>query len=191
MAMNPREAAFRKAIRSTPLDGALRLVYADWLEDQGRAQEAATQRWLGRTLDTPYDPDLRHQFALWLDEQGRREDCWLQLWMEHALRGWYHADLVFTPQGVLPQASTDWDGLRKQTQNYWRKTTDHYFRIYRGVLFIVITPLAPTYAGFRRNGSYDAGQGDSPLLWWRRGVGSKARVLPRFRLRRPQANVVG
>jgi uncharacterized protein (TIGR02996 family) len=36
--------AWRSALAAAPRDDQLRLVYADWLDEQGRGEEAATER---------------------------------------------------------------------------------------------------------------------------------------------------
>lgn len=38
------EDAFRQQIQATPDDDTLRAVFADWLEERGRTDEAAAQR---------------------------------------------------------------------------------------------------------------------------------------------------
>ena len=39
------EEALRAAIRDSPKDEMPRLIYSDWLDDQGRYEEAARIRW--------------------------------------------------------------------------------------------------------------------------------------------------
>lgn len=42
--MTPEESAFLQAIAAAPADGALRLVYGDWLEENERGEEASWVR---------------------------------------------------------------------------------------------------------------------------------------------------
>jgi uncharacterized protein (TIGR02996 family) len=43
-----RREDFEAALDRDPDDGALRLVYADWLEEQGDVELAYAQRWMAR-----------------------------------------------------------------------------------------------------------------------------------------------
>lgn len=62
--MTDLESAFRKAIDEDPTDWHSRLVYGDWLMEQGRDKEGFAQQWMGRHDHCPchrlffkqYDP---------------------------------------------------------------------------------------------------------------------------------------
>jgi uncharacterized protein (TIGR02996 family) len=49
------EKAFLSEIDERPGDGTSRLVYADWLEEQGRSDEAFCQRWMAKHHMHPGD----------------------------------------------------------------------------------------------------------------------------------------
>jgi uncharacterized protein (TIGR02996 family) len=53
----PEEEAFLAGIRRRPADNALRLVYADWLEERGEERRAEYLRVLCRWLDHPPSAD--------------------------------------------------------------------------------------------------------------------------------------
>ncbi len=44
---------WERILDGDPSDGATRLIYADWLEEEGLAVEAELQRWLGRAGKYP------------------------------------------------------------------------------------------------------------------------------------------
>lgn len=44
---------FNKRLNSNPRCWSLRLIYADWLEDQGDSDGAATQRWMAKHKIAP------------------------------------------------------------------------------------------------------------------------------------------
>ena len=72
--MNPLETAFLKAILDAPGDPVPALIYADWLEEQGRVGEAALVRWC--CSGTAYQPVLVHhvlppRLRWWSDHWGR------------------------------------------------------------------------------------------------------------------------
>lgn len=51
--VDENEAGFIAALDERPDDWRLRLIYSDWLEEQGRLDEAACQRWMERTRFCP------------------------------------------------------------------------------------------------------------------------------------------
>jgi uncharacterized protein (TIGR02996 family) len=49
------EAEWQALLDASPADATARLVYADWLDEQGLSPEAEVQRWLARQGKYPYD----------------------------------------------------------------------------------------------------------------------------------------
>jgi uncharacterized protein (TIGR02996 family) len=78
------EAQFLAAIEAAPDDVGLRLIYADWLEEQGRARAAARERRLaryggfediefkGRPGKWQLDITRRPRHASWKDNRRRQ-----------------------------------------------------------------------------------------------------------------------
>src|SRR5262249_56769903 len=58
-----REAALKEACRENPLDAVPRLVYADWLEEQGCNEEAEDQRERAARCQA-FDPDFNYESVL-------------------------------------------------------------------------------------------------------------------------------
>lgn len=72
--MDADEITFEAALKATPDDGTTRLVYADWLADNGRADDAYYQRARVAVKPVLADPDddaARLAFADWCDGQDR------------------------------------------------------------------------------------------------------------------------
>jgi uncharacterized protein (TIGR02996 family) len=177
-----QQQAFLRAIKRKPADHATRLVYGDWLMERGMDREGQEQHWLGRTGLAPYDPALRRQYAVWLLEGGQVKEAKLQSWMADVLTGAYKAEIVFTREGVLERASAAWAATRKSTRGYWERQAASFFREARGLLFLVSDPEPPSRVGLRREiprGPYSTLEGESPLLYKRRGGGGYFRVFPR------------
>jgi uncharacterized protein (TIGR02996 family) len=57
------EAALKEAVRQNLLDAGARLVYADWLEGQGRNGAAEGQREKAARCET-FDPDFNYEAVL-------------------------------------------------------------------------------------------------------------------------------
>src|SRR5262249_48998724 len=83
--------AFLQAILDAPEDDAPRLIYADWLEEHGDAEQAEFIR-LQLQLDRPAETEPGGH-----DQQGRRED------LLHQQRATWRAGLPETP-GICWQA---------------------------------------------------------------------------------------
>src|SRR5260370_279371 len=99
------ESAFLEAIAKTPDDDALRLVYADWLEERGdpRAEYLRLEVQLANVTPGAKDDTLEHATyhrltdrlselrprldSLWVDAAGRRYDVILLPAKDHARRG--------------------------------------------------------------------------------------------------------
>lgn len=60
------ESAFRTALKANPTDATSRLVFADWLDEQERARDAALQRVLAR----PASDELRLAYATVCDREA-------------------------------------------------------------------------------------------------------------------------
>jgi uncharacterized protein (TIGR02996 family) len=182
MTNQEQQHAFLAAIKSAPSDLTTRLIYADWLEDQGRESEADLQRWEARLAANPYDPALRSEFAKWLTKQGEDQQARQQAWMAKAVRGNIPRKFpiaVIGRQGVLIEdtyVERDSLGIRSrqrvrksiiQNRNYWLKKVAELFNKHPEVLFIVVSDAAPTKQGFR----YERPIGRhyrSPILFYRR-----------------------
>jgi uncharacterized protein (TIGR02996 family) len=68
------EAAFQRALDDDPTNSATRLVFADWLEEQGDSR-AAGYRWMGENGKRPYDwpkapGPVRHETYDWYRTEG-------------------------------------------------------------------------------------------------------------------------
>jgi uncharacterized protein (TIGR02996 family) len=64
-------------IDERPADGTPRLVYADWLEEQGRADEAFCQRWMVKHGKRPGDrrgPRIQARYAWGWWPEGMADD---------------------------------------------------------------------------------------------------------------------
>ena len=85
----PDDAAFLAAIRDQPLDDLRRVVYADWLDEQGRSAEAEYLRLVAALAEpgTPINMTHSHAFRLlalaeridhtWREAAGGRFDLWI------------------------------------------------------------------------------------------------------------------
>jgi uncharacterized protein (TIGR02996 family) len=75
------ESAFLAAIRENPEDDTHRLVFADWLEDQGQQVRAQFIRlhieWCRRPPDAPPDDDLKGRLLTAWEAAGLKENCQL------------------------------------------------------------------------------------------------------------------
>jgi uncharacterized protein (TIGR02996 family) len=93
---------FNKSVAATPLDASLRLVFADWLEDQGLDSAAAEQRLLGTLLNDPYDTRARWEYANWLDSRRRQKEACLHRWIVLLLKGKKNSPaMLLTHKGVV------------------------------------------------------------------------------------------
>jgi uncharacterized protein (TIGR02996 family) len=77
--MSP-EQGFQQDITDHPGDPAPRLVYADWLEEQGRSDEAFCQRWLVRHGKHPGNRSrpriqARYSWAWWPEKTADDPDA--------------------------------------------------------------------------------------------------------------------
>lgn len=54
------KAEFEKAIDANPLDHVTKLVYADWLDENGEPKEATFQRAMGEWVNRPEPPFTHH-----------------------------------------------------------------------------------------------------------------------------------
>lgn len=68
--MHPTEAAFQAAIDANRFDFDRRLVFADWLDEQGD-KRAAGYRAMGRLAFTPTALDATDSLFYWQDEASR------------------------------------------------------------------------------------------------------------------------
>lgn len=62
------QMSFESRLLDNPLDWTTRLIYADWLDEQGLKDEAFLQRWLGRYEKYPArrtSPGARKPWAWW------------------------------------------------------------------------------------------------------------------------------
>jgi uncharacterized protein (TIGR02996 family) len=117
-------------------------------------------------------------FHDWLLEQGDEQAARQQAWMAKVLLGQVQHEIIFNREGVVPQASTAWEGIRLSTRTHFLQSVRELITSYPDVQFIVVTSLPPSWCGFRReNGSRSPGDGHSPILYYRRGVGHVCRVV--------------
>ncbi len=84
----PTDDAFLAAIRESPLDDLRRLVYADWLDEQGRNAEAEYLRLVAALAEPGTAVDVTHPHAvrllavaegidhIWREAAGGRFDLW-------------------------------------------------------------------------------------------------------------------
>jgi uncharacterized protein (TIGR02996 family) len=70
------EAAFLRAIHANPTDATAKLVYADWLEERGKAERAEYLRLSVRLDKAKKGTDAEHQRLFWLN---RRNCIWTEL----------------------------------------------------------------------------------------------------------------
>jgi uncharacterized protein (TIGR02996 family) len=179
-----QQEAFLAAIDSVPSDPTTRLVYADWLEEQGLDQEAALQRWEARLATDPYNPTLRSDFAKWLTGQGEKQQARQQAWMVMAVQGGIprkYPIAVLNRQGVLVEDSyVEGNSLYVpppqrvtksiiQNRKYWLKKALELFDEHPDVLFIIVSDAPPTRQGFRYERPAD-GRYRSPILFYRRSA---------------------
>lgn len=79
MEVTIERAGFEAALDEHPEDMALRLVYADWLEEQGLDGASQTQRWMAEHKHWPsYDDAARTwdwSFQSWKSWFGWRPSC--------------------------------------------------------------------------------------------------------------------
>ncbi len=71
------EKGFQADIEERHADGTPRLVYADWLEEQGRADEAFCQRWMVQHGKRPGDrrgPRIQARYAWGWWPEGMADD---------------------------------------------------------------------------------------------------------------------
>ena len=88
------ESAFHRGLDLTPTDWPLRLVYADWLEEQGRLNEAFAQRWMAQEQKRPR---FYHKFQQWV---------WYDEWQVTS-RIDQMSDLTSIVWRLLPEAEID------------------------------------------------------------------------------------
>ena len=88
--------AFEKAIKDNPMDRDTRLVFADWLEENGFDDEAAVQR-------------------AWTAERHREAEAYLEHFAEECSGGYEEIivttvdDLIRVANGVLDRKKYSWD----------------------------------------------------------------------------------
>ena len=95
--MTDEEWGLLEAIRAEPEDDAPRLVYADWLEEQGRPDEAFCQRWMAKHGKHPGDrngPRIQARYSWGWWPEGLADD----------LNGPEHATLPLLVYLALPKA---------------------------------------------------------------------------------------
>lgn len=61
------DAGFRRELDLKPDDWSLRLIYADWLEEQGETERARLQRWL---VENKRYPEFDHDCWRWLNSSA-------------------------------------------------------------------------------------------------------------------------
>jgi uncharacterized protein (TIGR02996 family) len=146
----------------------------------GRMKDRERRAFERAIADKPNDAAAHQVYADWLEDSGLEQEASQQRWMAKVLRGEIQHELIFTRQGLVRQASWDWDYLPPSARTYWRRAVPQCFSDHPDVWFIVASHRTPRECGFRRqNGSRFADQGDSPVLYWRRNHGSKCRILIR------------
>src|SRR5262245_55311282 len=88
------EAGFIEALRANPHDDALRLVYADWLEDRGDGRSeyirlvatlatGSNDKRSGRSRLRQLVPTIDRE---WREAAGKRFDVTLTSWADHKIR---------------------------------------------------------------------------------------------------------
>jgi uncharacterized protein (TIGR02996 family) len=107
------DAAFIAAIRARPQEDAARLVYADWLEENGRADEADYLRVVHALTTLPEEAPARKKLVRrllavadgieeeWRDAVGRRFDVLLVGWLGGAMSAIISAVRRFTGADAL------------------------------------------------------------------------------------------
>jgi uncharacterized protein (TIGR02996 family) len=65
------EAVFQLGLDDRPDDCALRLVFSDWLEEEGRGDEAAAQRWMAENSRRPIYSPSTDTWDWWPDRIAR------------------------------------------------------------------------------------------------------------------------
>jgi uncharacterized protein (TIGR02996 family) len=110
------EDAFLQAIIANPEDPAPRLVYADWLEEQGQAERAEFARVQAMLRQTPAS-DPRHERL-----EARHAEL---LWVAHR-EGWVRLfGVAMTWENVLTlfrrwlYEAIAWWGLRRPLKSFW------------------------------------------------------------------------
>jgi uncharacterized protein (TIGR02996 family) len=129
---------FNKSVAATPLDASLRLVFADWLEEQGLDSAAAEQRLLGTLLNDPHDTRARWEYANWLDSRKRSKEACLHRWIVLLFKGKdphpLEEPLLVTRQGafkpdlsssrLLALADSESEPLRRRAEDLLRTHAD-------------------------------------------------------------------
>lgn len=105
------ETAFRAAIRANPGDATARLVYADYLDEQGRALDAALQR----VLAEPHEDRHRLNYAAAVEPTDPERAEFVRVQCELA-RLYAHAEAV-RPMALLG----GWEILRNELQRRERE----------------------------------------------------------------------
>jgi uncharacterized protein (TIGR02996 family) len=157
----PRDP-FLKAIEAAPLDAAPRLIFADWLTENGFDDEAQEQRFLGAILSDPYDSRLRAAYAAWLSGQGRTDDSRQEAWLAAVFSGKrFPAYEVYTRRNV-PE------------KGYWARRLRELFEAHPETLVIVVGERYLANNGFR----HDRGRWKhNPATGTRTRVGFKSPIL--------------
>lgn len=151
---------FATAVKTNPTDPALRLVFADWLEERGLVKDAQRERFVGQLLATPYDSETRLGYAQWLAGQGEADEAKQQKWIVKAMAGKvrdkYQA--IYTREGLVTEKP---EIIRNA--GYWQRQVNSLFVAIPDILIVVVSREAPTRSGFR----FDMG---SPILFYRRWI---------------------
>lgn len=145
------EAPFLRALVENPTDETVRLVYADWLEEQGDVRGEYLRLEYQLSLLPPGDPQLAEKEvrlrtlqegleAAWLEKAGLRFDLFLvsdvQGVVNAVLPRWFRWFRTFERLGSLftgRSPAGQWSRIKIRSQAMWREADDLRGRL-RGML---------------------------------------------------------
>jgi uncharacterized protein (TIGR02996 family) len=101
-------AEWEALLNQSPGDRDTRSVYADWLDEQGLATEAAVQRWLAQAGKYPEQIGERLREDGWTGWNESKRGRW-HWWTANFLQGAAHARLPDEVCGLLPAVELIYD----------------------------------------------------------------------------------
>jgi uncharacterized protein (TIGR02996 family) len=174
---------FLKAIAAEPHDAALRLVFADWLEETGHPRQANGQRRLATILKSPYDTRAHFYYAAWLDATRRKKEARLHRWIVLLLTGNIVPDMLIGRQGVL---RVDWGHgefrtlppLSGESREEMEQRAQELFAAHPDVYLVVVGRTGPRGNGLDEDNRPAGAPGEvrSPVLYLWAGPDSVHRI---------------
>jgi uncharacterized protein (TIGR02996 family) len=168
------DEAFLHAIRATPSDDAPRLIYADWLEEQGqtdRAEFIRIQCQLARmaeanpawtALRNRAEELLRNHWAEWVGALADIVGPWCDRYGEHWMRAKFHPDgLKRFPRGFVERLSMEAGDYLRHARTLNRLTPLRQLLLWGGGRCMAQLAQEPTLAGLSALGFTD--YYDAPL----------------------------